>query len=177
MLIWLICVHGGPSIPSAITGSVIISCVIGQMKSTGSSFWADAKLNSTERTPVKCVSMLSELVKSQMRMVRSLEPDTNTVESLFTAKQLTYLVCSVNVLMFLPCKSHTLIVLSMLQDSSSVPDILNLGKCCEMKNNATALNLAWNGCDFCVIRMNSYLTQVMELPCAWIAITHSVFIV
>lgn len=114
------------SLPSARMGSFIISCVIGQMKSSGTSVRLDAKLNKMDRTPVKWLSSVSVLVRSHIKIVRSLEPLQNTVESLFTAMQFTYLVCSVIVLMQLPCRSHTLMVLSMLQDNNNVPMTLNL---------------------------------------------------
>lgn len=67
----------------------MISCVIGQMNSSGTSVRLDAKLNNIERTPVKCESNVRLLVRSQTRIVRSFEPLQKTVESLFTAIQLT----------------------------------------------------------------------------------------
>lgn len=112
--------------PSASTGSFITSCVIGHINSNGISVRLDAKLNKIDRTPVRWLSNESALVKSQIRMVRSFDPLQNTVESLFTAIQLTYLVCSVIVLIQFPCKSQILMVLSMLHDNNNVPMTLNL---------------------------------------------------
>lgn len=118
---------------------------MGQIKSNGISVWLDAKLNSMDRTPAKWLSIVNEFVKSHTNNVRSFEPDTNTVESIFTAMQLTYRECSANVLIQFPCKSHTLMVLSMLHDNNSVPVILNLS----MKNNLhrwfSIRSLKWKG--------------------------------
>lgn len=113
-------------VPSAITGCFIISCVMGQIKSNGISVWLDARLNSIDRTPAKWLSTVNEFVRSHTNKVRSFEPDTKTVESILTAMQFTYRECSANVLIQLPCRSHTLIVLSMLHDNNSVPVMLNL---------------------------------------------------
>lgn len=104
----------------------MISCVIGQIKSTGTSFLLDAKAKSIDLAPAKWLSTVNVFVKSQIKSVRSFEPDTKTVESKFTVMQLTYLECSASVFTQFPCMSQILIVLSKLHDSKSVPVELNL---------------------------------------------------
>lgn len=113
-------------VPSAMAGFLMISCVIGHIKSNGISVWLDAILNNNVRTPAKWLSNVNLFVRSQIKTVRSFDPDANTDESLFIAKQLTYRECSTRVFKQFPCRSHSLTVLSILDENSIVPMGLNL---------------------------------------------------
>lgn len=67
---------------SKITGSLIISLVIGHTNSIGTSFSLNCKVISRDFNPLEiCESRVNDPVKSQISTCLSLLPDANIVES------------------------------------------------------------------------------------------------
>lgn len=88
--------------PSVSTGFLMSSCVIGQMNSNGMSVRVKAMLNRADLTSTIFESIVNLPVTSHMITDLSFDPDAISVDSLFTATELTYRECSASVFKQLP---------------------------------------------------------------------------